>query len=83
MLLGVLGSHVLLSTVGSGGVHSCTLSLAITASRLKGTKLAPLNPPKILLLVIKASKAALKHSKNSSLVMQVILLRIMRSAWRL
>ena len=80
MLLSVLDSYVLLSTVGSSRVCSCTLSLAITASRLKGTKLAPLNPPRMLLSVIKALKAALKHSKNSGLVIRVILLRIISLA---
>ena len=80
MLLSVLDSYILLSTVGSSRVHSYTLSLAIIASRLKGTRLAPLNPPRMLLSIIKVLKAALKHSKNLSLVIRIILLRIISLA---
>jgi hypothetical protein len=50
-------------------VRNRTLSFNITASRLKGANLAPLNPPRILLVVIEALKAALKHSRNLSFVM--------------
>jgi hypothetical protein len=49
-------------------VRNCTLSFNITASRLNKANLAPLNPPRILLVVIKALKAALKHSRNLSFV---------------
>jgi hypothetical protein len=44
------------------------LSFNITTSRLKGANLASLNPPRILLVVIKALKAALKHNKNLSFI---------------
>jgi hypothetical protein len=49
-------------------VRNCILSFDITASRLKGANLAPLNPPRILLVIIKALKAALKHSRNLSFI---------------
>jgi hypothetical protein len=44
------------------------LSFDMTASGLKGANLAPLNPPRILLVVIEALKAALKHSRNLSFI---------------
>jgi hypothetical protein len=49
-------------------VRNCILSFNMTTSRLKGANLAPLNPLRILLAVIKALKAALKHSKNLSFI---------------
>jgi hypothetical protein len=49
-------------------VRNCILSFNMTASRLKGANLAPLNPPRILLVIIKVLKAALKHSKNLSFI---------------
>jgi hypothetical protein len=49
-------------------VRNRTLSFDITASRLKGANLAPLNPLRILLVIIKALKAALKHSRNLSFI---------------
>jgi hypothetical protein len=53
---------------GSNSVRNCILSFNITASRLKGANLAPLNPPRILLVVIKALKVALKYSRSLSFV---------------
>jgi hypothetical protein len=53
---------------GSNSVRNRTLSFDMTASELKGANPAPLNPPRILLVVIKALKAALKHSRNSSFI---------------
>jgi hypothetical protein len=44
------------------------LSFNITTSRLNRANLAPLNPPRILLVVIKALKAALKYSRNLSFI---------------
>jgi hypothetical protein len=49
-------------------VRNCTLSFNITASRLNRANLASLNPPRTLLVVIKAVNAALKHSRNLSFV---------------
>jgi hypothetical protein len=49
-------------------VRNCTLSFNITPSRLNKANLAPLNPLRTLLVVIKAVNAALKHSKNLSFV---------------
>jgi hypothetical protein len=49
-------------------VRNYTLSFNITASRLNKANLASLNPPRILLVVIKAVNAALKHSRNSSFI---------------
>jgi hypothetical protein len=49
-------------------VRNRILSFDITASELKGANLAPLNPPRILLVIIKALKAALKHSRNLSFI---------------
>jgi hypothetical protein len=49
-------------------VRNRILSFSITASELKGANPAPLNPPRILLVVIKALKAALKHSRNLSFI---------------
>jgi hypothetical protein len=48
-------------------VRNYMLSFNITASRLNRANLAPLNPPKTL-VVIKAVNAALKHSRNLSFV---------------
>jgi hypothetical protein len=44
------------------------LSFNITAFRLNRASLVPLNPPRISLVIIKALKAALKHSRNLNLV---------------
>jgi hypothetical protein len=49
-------------------VRNCILVFNITTSGLKGANLAPLDPPRILLIVIKASKAALKYSRNLSFI---------------
>jgi hypothetical protein len=49
-------------------VRNCTLSFNIIASRLNRASSAPPNPPRVLLVVIKALKAALKHSRNLGLV---------------
>jgi hypothetical protein len=57
-----------LQTGGSNSVHNYILSFDITTSRLNRANPAPLNPPRILLVVIKALKAALKYSKNLSFV---------------
>ena len=48
MLLGVLDSHVLLSSVGGAGVRNRTSSFAATASGSNRTKPAPLNSPHML-----------------------------------
>jgi hypothetical protein len=53
---------------GSNSARNCTLSFNITASRLNRANLAPLNPPRILLVVIKVVNAALKHSRNLSFI---------------
>jgi hypothetical protein len=50
-------------------VRNRTLSFNITASRLNRANPVPLNPPRILLVIIKALKAAFKHSTNLSIVM--------------
>jgi hypothetical protein len=47
-------------------VRNCILSFDMTASGLKGANPAPLNPPRILLVVIEALKVALKYSRNLS-----------------
>jgi hypothetical protein len=49
-------------------VRNRTSSFDITTSRLKEANPAPLNPPRILLVIIKALKAALKYSRNLSFV---------------
>jgi hypothetical protein len=49
-------------------VRNCILSFDMTTSRLKEANLAPLNPLRILLAIIKALEAALKHSKNLSFI---------------
>jgi hypothetical protein len=49
-------------------VRNRTLSVNITASRLNRANLAPLNPSRILLVVIKVVNAALKHGRNLSFV---------------
>jgi hypothetical protein len=54
-------------------VRNHTLSFNITASGLNEANPAPLNSPRILLVVIEALKAALKHSRNLSFVMWLIL----------
>jgi hypothetical protein len=59
-------------TGGGDGVRNRTSSFDMTASGSKGANPAPLNPPRILLVVIKALKAALKHSRNSSFIMWLI-----------
>ena len=81
-MLGVFDFHVLSSTVGGVGVRNRTSSFDSTASGLNGTSPAPLNPPWILLFVIDAKKAPLKHGRNSSLVMWLMWLRIRSSTWR-
>jgi hypothetical protein len=53
---------------GSNSVRNRTLSFDMTASELKGANPAPLNPPRILLVVIEALKAALKYSRNLSFI---------------
>jgi hypothetical protein len=53
---------------GSNSVRNRILSFNITASRLNRASLASLNPSRILLVITKALKAALKHSRNLSLV---------------
>jgi hypothetical protein len=50
-------------------VRNCLLSFDMTTSRLNRANPAPLSPPRILLIVIKASKVALKHSRNLSFKM--------------
>jgi hypothetical protein len=57
-----------LLTGGGNSVRNCTLSFNITASRLNRANLAPLNPPRTLLVVIKVVNAALKHGRNLSFV---------------
>jgi hypothetical protein len=49
-------------------VRNYILSFNITASRLNRANLAPLNPLKTLLVIIKAVNAALKHSRNLSFI---------------
>jgi hypothetical protein len=49
-------------------VRNCILSFNITASRLNRANLASLNPSRILLVVSKTLKAALKQGKNLSFV---------------
>jgi hypothetical protein len=49
-------------------VRNCILSFNMTTSRLNRANPAPLNPPRILLVVIKALKAALKYSRNLSFI---------------
>jgi hypothetical protein len=49
-------------------VRNCILSFNITASRLNRTNLASLNSSRILLVIIKALKAALKQGRNLSFI---------------
>ena len=69
MLLGVCDCQGVL-LVGSGGdrVRSFTLRVDITRSGLKGTSLAPQNPPWMLLGVIALLYAALKYGRKLALV---------------
>jgi hypothetical protein len=61
-------------------VRNRILSFDMTASELKGANPAPLNPLRILLVIIKALKAALKHDRNLSFIIWLIWLRIRFSA---
>jgi hypothetical protein len=67
VLLGVCDCQGTSSTVGSSRVRSLTSTFDITASGSYRTKPEPRKPPLILLSVIAARKAAIKHRGRTTL----------------